>query len=188
VQAGTRQDSIRQGLIAMLPRLKRFADLLVGDKHEGRALLRRALIRMLSERQRYERGTPLDRWAFSEIYRRWLNEHRDQTDALMQVKPTRASFERLFHEREQTSVDPLTADFLWQLPAQQRSALLLVYGEGFDHETAGSVLDTSADTIAARLILASAGLADRLRASIADGVAGETLPRILQGHDHDRAQ
>jgi RNA polymerase sigma-70 factor (ECF subfamily) len=143
---------------------------------------------MLSERQRYERGTPLDRWAFSEIYRRWLNEHRDQTDALTQVKPTRASFERLLQERERTSVDSLTADFLWQLPAQQRSALLLVYGEGYDHETAGSVLDTTAATIAARLVLASAGLADRLRASIADGIAGEGLPRVLQGHGHDRAQ
>lgn len=182
---------MRQGLIAMLPRLKRFADLLVGDKDEGRALLRRALIRMLSERQRYERGAPLDRWAFSEIYRRWLNEHRDQADALMQVQPTRASFERLFREREETAVDTLTVDFLWQLPPQQRSALLLVYGEGLDHETAGDVLDTTADTIAARLILASAGLADRLRVSLSidtTGLDAEPLPRVLQGDGHDRAQ
>ena len=191
MQAGLRQDSIRHGLIAMLPRLKRFADLLVGDKEEGRALLRRALIRMLSERHRYRREIPLDHWAFAEIYRRWLNEHRDQTDALVKVKPMRANFERLFHEREGTGFDRLTADFLWQLPPQQRSALLLVYGEGFDHEAAGSVLDTTADTIAARLILASAGLADRLRASMSARVSSgdtETLPRVLQGNDHDRAQ
>lgn len=149
----------------MLPRLKRFADLLVGDADEGRALLRRALIRMLSERHRYPKGTPLDRWAFSEIYRRWLNEHRDQTDALTEVRPTRASFERLFHKSDAAEFDALTANFLWHLPPQQRSALLLVYGEGFDHETAGSVLDASPDMIAARLIRASASLADSLCAS-----------------------
>ena len=174
----------------MLPRLKRFADLLVGGKDEGRALLRRALIRMLSERHRYQRGTPLERWAFTEIYRRWLNEHRDQTGALMQVKPTRASFERLFHERESTMVDALTADFLWQLPPQQRSALLLVYGEGFDHETAGNVLDASADTIAARLIQASASLADRLCASMAvpaNGRDAASVTRLTQEDEHDRA-
>src|SRR5262252_7748561 len=39
--------SVRQELIAMLPRLKRFADVLAGEKREGRALLRRALLRML---------------------------------------------------------------------------------------------------------------------------------------------
>jgi RNA polymerase sigma-70 factor (ECF subfamily) len=149
----------------MLPRLKRFADLIVGDKEESRALLRRALIRMLSERHRYQKDTPLARWAFSEIYRRWLNEHRDQTDALTQAKPTQASFERLFHRRGDAEFDSLTADFLWHLPPQQRSALLLVYGEGFDHEAAASVLDTTPETIAARLMRASASLADHLRAS-----------------------
>jgi RNA polymerase sigma-70 factor (ECF subfamily) len=141
VQADIRHDDMRQGLIAMLPRLKRFADVLVGDRDEGKALLRRALIRMLSERHRYQKSTPLDRWAFSEIYRRWLNEHRDQTDALTQTKPTHASFERLFHKHSDDEFDALTANFLWRLPPPQRSALLLVYGEGLDHAAAGSVLD-----------------------------------------------
>ena len=47
VQAELNRDSIRHGLVAMLPRLKRFADVLVGDRHEGRALLGRALGRDL---------------------------------------------------------------------------------------------------------------------------------------------
>ena len=51
----------------MLPRLKRFADVLVGEKREGKALLRRALQLMLTEHHRYQRGTPLDRFAFTEI-------------------------------------------------------------------------------------------------------------------------
>jgi RNA polymerase sigma-70 factor (ECF subfamily) len=169
---------MRLGLIAMLPRLKRFADLLVGDKEEGRALLRRALIRMLSERHRYQKDTPLDRWAFAEIYRRWTNEHRDQTDALVQAKPTQASFARLFRKSGEAGFDSLTANFLWNLPPQQRGALLLVYGEGFDHETAGGVLDATPDAIAARLIRASASLADRLRAAApAQAKAAATLPQ-----------
>ena len=120
---------------------------------------------MLSERHRCEKDTPLDRWAFAELYRRWTNEHRDQTDALTQAKPTEASFSRLFQNSGENELDSLTANFLWQLPPQQRSALLLVYGEGFDHETAASVLGTTPEAIAARLIRASASLADRLHAS-----------------------
>ena len=43
MQAEDFQDSIRPGLVAMLPRLKRFSDLLVGERREGTALLGRAL-------------------------------------------------------------------------------------------------------------------------------------------------
>jgi DNA-directed RNA polymerase specialized sigma24 family protein len=40
--------------------------------------------------------------------------------------------------------------------------LLLVYGEGFDHEDAARVLDVPPETIAARIVRISAALADRL--------------------------
>lgn len=162
---------MRQGLIAMLPRLKRFADTLAGDKDEGRALLRRALIRMLSERRRYQKDVPLDRFAFSEIYRRFRNEHRDDKHAPARAKPTHASFERLFHRHGEDGFDAFTANFLWQLPPQARCALLLVYGEGFGHGEAASVLETTGDAIAARLVRGAASFADRLRAS---SDAGET--------------
>lgn len=190
MQAEIRHESVRHGLIAMLSRLKRFADVLVGEKEQGRALLRRALIRMLREQHRYQRGTPLDRWAFAEIYRLWLHELRNHADPLSQAKASEGGFERLFHKGQGTDFDAATASFLGQLPPQQRSTLLLVYGEGFDHEDAGRVLDSSPDTIAARLIRASASLADRL-GSIAPTPASATIetlyPKGLQD-DHDRAQ
>src|ERR1700687_4275434 len=162
VQAQIYHESVRHGLIPMRPRLKRFADVLVGEKKEGTALLRRALIRMLAEQHRYQRGTPLDRWAFAEIYRLWLHELRDHADPLSQVNPSDASFERLFPMDRGADHDALTASFLGHLPPQQRSTLLLVYGEGLDYDDAARVLASGPDTIAARLIRASASLADRL--------------------------
>lgn len=158
MQAEQSHNSVRQGLIVLLPRLKRFADVLVGERQGGTALLGRALRRMLAEQYRYQRGTQLDRWAFAEIYRLWLHELRDHAEPMRQAKAD-AGFELLFHEDE--DVDGETVGFLGQLPPQQRSTLLLVYGEGFDYEDAARVLDCSADTIAARLIRGSAGLADR---------------------------
>jgi RNA polymerase sigma-70 factor (ECF subfamily) len=162
VQASIHRESVRHDLIAMLPRLKRFADVLVGEKKEGKALLRRALQRMLDEHHRYQRGTSLDRWAFAEIYALWLSELRDHAEPLRQAKASEENFELLFHKDGEEKFDALTANFLGQLPPQQRSTLLLVYGEGFDYEDAGRVLDSNAGTIEARLIRASASLADRL--------------------------
>ena len=37
------------------------------------------------------------------------------------------------------------------LPAQQRSAALLIYGEGFSYEEAANILDTTPETVMARL-------------------------------------
>jgi RNA polymerase sigma-70 factor (ECF subfamily) len=165
VQADEFHDSIRPGLIAMLPRLKRFADLLVGDRKQGTALLGRALTRMLIEQHRYQRGTALDRWAFAEIYRQWLSELRDHADPMSQAKTEDASFAALFGEDQAGRVDPFTISFLRGLPPQQRLTLLLVYGERFDYIDAGRVLDVPSETIGARLMRISASLADRLSAN-----------------------
>jgi DNA-directed RNA polymerase specialized sigma24 family protein len=177
---------MRHELIAMLPRLKRFADVLVGEKREGKALLRRALLRMLAEHHRYQRGTPLDRFAFTEIYRLWLAELRDHADPLRQAKASEEDFDRLFPKDCGkdcgADFDAFTAMFLGQLPPQQRSTLLLVYGEGFDYEDAAKVLDADADTVQSRLIRASASLADRLSSgSPARAQASATIETLYPG-------
>jgi RNA polymerase sigma-70 factor (ECF subfamily) len=193
VQASVHRDAVRHDLIVMLPRLKRFADVLVGEKKEGKALLRRALLRMLNEHHRYQRGTSFHRWAFAEIYALWLSELRDHAEPLRQGKASEENFERLFAKDGEDAFDALTANFLGQLPPQQRSTLLLVYGEGFDYEDAGRVLNSNADTIQARLIRSSASLADRLSsglpAKMEESAVIETLfPMRPQDDDHDRAQ
>ena len=193
MQASIHRDSVRHDVIVMLPRLKRFADVLVGEKKEGKALLRRALFRMLDEHHRYQRGTSFDRWAFAEIYALWLSELRDHAEPLRQAKANEEIFEGLFPRDGEDEFDALTANFLGQLPPQQRSTLLLVYGEGFDYDDAGSVLDTDPGTVQARLIRASATLADRLgsgsSAKTEESAVIETLyPVRKQDDEHDRAQ
>ena len=167
MQAEDFYDSIRTGLVTILPRLKRFAGLLAGERRVGEALLGRALRRMLAEEHRYQRGTALDRWAFGEIYQLWLEELRDHTDLVRQAKVSDASFARLFCTGERTAFDAVTVSFLRGLPPQQRLTLLLVYGERFDHSDVGSVLDVTAETIAVRLVRVTADLADRLSAHVA---------------------
>lgn len=184
MQAEDFHDSVRPGLIAMLPRLKRFADVLVGARDAGMGLLGRALQSMLAEQHRYQRGTGLDVWAFGEIYRHWLHELRGHTDPVAQTKIDGARFGELFCLDGDTYFDAPVVAFLGGLPAQQRLTLLLVYGEGFEYEDAGEILDVAPEMIAARLIRISASLADRLSARTPAPAAAvvETLyPEELRG-------
>ena len=172
MQAEDLYDSIRTGLIAMLPRLMRFADVLAGERRAGTALLGRALKRMLAEEHRYQRGTALDLWAFAEIYRLFLEERRDHPGASGEPAPSDARFAALFRSAQGPAFDAVTTAFLKSLPPSQRLTLLLVYGERFDHIDAGRVLDVTADTIAARLVRITGSLADRLSARAPRDVAG----------------
>lgn len=156
VQAEDFHDQIRPGLIALLPRLKRFADVLVGERAEATALLRRALNAMLAEQHRYRRDIALDAFAFAEIYRTWRAELSDTEEAIEEE-----SLAALIGD----DAGGETARFLAGLPAEHRLMLLLVYGEGFDDAQAGRVLDISADMVAARLVRICGAFADRLSAA-----------------------
>jgi DNA-directed RNA polymerase specialized sigma24 family protein len=161
VQAEDYQDTIKPGLVALLPRLKRFADLLAGEKTAGTALLGRALKRMLAGQHRYQRSTAIDRFAFAEIYRQWLDEGGDDGAASC-AEIDKASFAQLFHAKDADEFDPFTVSLLYSLPPQHRLMLLLVYGEGFDDIDVGRVLDIAPEAISARLVRISASLADCL--------------------------
>ena len=176
MQAEELYDSIRAGLIAMLPRLKRFADLLTGERRAGAALLGRALKYMLAEEHRYQRGTALDLWAFAEIYQLRLKELRDHADPLGRAETDDASFALLFPKESGETFDTFTAGFLRGLPPQQRLTLLLVYGERFDHIEAGYVLDVTPETIGARLVRITASLADQLREGVTVPASAANAP------------
>ncbi|MEG6509250.1 RNA polymerase sigma factor [Methyloligella sp. 2.7D] len=144
-----------------MPRLKRFAEVLLGEREGGTALLGRALSKILEEDRRYSGDVAFDCWAFGEIYRHWLDELRGHADPMRRPRGLRA-FEELISEDQDVTPDDLTVTFLAELAPQQRCTLLLVYGEDFSHEEAAQVLDCPAETIEARLIRASATLADAL--------------------------
>lgn len=174
-------DSVRPGLIAMLPRLMRFSDTLAGVRGEGRALLRRALRRMLSEQHHYQRGSALDVWAFRELYRQWLRERGHRIDPVTQSNVDDEDFAELFRGDDGSYVDTPTVSFLGALPPPQRLTLLLVYGEGFEHEDAAQILDVSADIITGRLVRMSAALADRLSGRM----AAEAAANVANIHSED---
>ncbi|MGI9384392.1 MAG: RNA polymerase sigma factor [Methyloligellaceae bacterium] len=162
VQAEIGGDSVRARLVTLLPRLRRFAIVLCGDRPGSDELLRAACKTMLDEGHRYQRGTPFARWAFSEIYSVWLSRLRAHRQPIAQVRADEQLFGGAPNDDTADNAPPPVAGFLASLPPQQRSAILLVYGEGLSYEDAAKVLDTPAETVAARVSRALAALIDRL--------------------------
>ena len=159
MQAEEFHDSIRPSLVAMLPRLKRFADLLVGARKEGTALLRRAL-RSCSPRSTVINAprrsivghSPRSTGFGSASCAIHADPRGDRPNPTMQALRTSSA------TRTARGSIRLTTSFLRGLPPQQRLTLLLVYAERFDHIDAGRVLDVSAETIGTRLVRISATL------------------------------
>lgn len=169
--------STRLKLISLLPRLRRFAAMLAGDRTGCDRLLRDACLRMLSDERPNRQGAPFDRWAFAELYALWLERLRDHTDPMAQGKGDVDLFTAAFAGAEGDSAEIAeTAEVLTNLPPQQRSAAVLIYGDGFSYDEAAMILDAPPQTVVERAARALASLIGR--ADLAGGEPPSTGARI----------
>lgn len=161
VQSNQLSASERTKLITLLPRLRRFATVLAGERSGADQLLREACKKMLRHSGGYQRGTAFDIWAFRGLHADWIAGLRTHARPLSQAQGDTDAF--VIPEIE--SIDDAhladTVDILAKLPAQQRSVVLLLHGEGLSYEEAAEVLDTDVETVVARLSRALATFVER---------------------------
>ena len=148
--------SVRTKLITLSPRLRRFSNVLAGDREGAGALMRTACRNILDGAGRFPEGMAFDLWAFSELHSQWLDQLRSQLNPLSrgQADPS------LFEAAGVPQSDQI-AGILAKLPPQQRSAVLLIYGEGFSYDEAGTILDTSPQNVIARVSRALGSFVER---------------------------
>jgi len=159
VPANPNGASIRSKLILLLPRLRRFAAVLAGEAAKRDELLRVGCKAMLERHSHYQQGTPFDRWAFSQIYGTWLKRLREHSEPLTESQADGALF---VPQTPGLRRDSDFASFFAGLPPQQRSVMLLVYGERFSYVDAAMVVDAPSETIARRAGRALANYAEHL--------------------------
>ena len=138
---------VRQQLMELLPRLRRLAGVLANSADEREELLRAACKDMLDNPHRYQAGTPLEQWAFSEIHAMWLKRLAERSEPIAHGPAEEELFLPL---RAEMDGDREFAAFLRSLPAQQRVVMLLVYGEGYSYEETAKLLETPLETVAQR--------------------------------------
>lgn len=174
-------ESVREELVAILPRLERFAAVLSSEQHPRDEILRDACMRMMAEQHRRPRGSPFDRWAFSEMYRLWLERQREASQPIPGQVDDYAFMETVLVQQFGVQ-DTEVAAFLGSLTAQQRCALLLVHGEGYSYDDAAKILDTSVQTVVARVTRASTYFADKTSGEAGVAPAAEAVDQLFPSY------
>lgn len=136
-------------LIALIPRLRRYARALVGERAAADDLVQDTLERAWSKLHLYRHGTDLRAWLFTVMH----NVHVNQVRA---ARPT-AALEDGMPELAQRAVqgDALLVRDLERaiaaLPAAQREVLLLVALEDLSYDETARVLGIPIGTVMSRL-------------------------------------
>jgi len=153
-------------LIAVLPRLRRFARGLAGSAAEADDLVQAACERALSRAHQFQEGTRFDSWMFRIAQTIWIDQIRardirkegSEDEGLLvgtdeSVRRTEARIE----------LNEVRAA-LGELPADQRMALLLVTVDGLSYREAAEIAEVPVGTIMSRLARARVALQAKLEA------------------------
>ena len=154
-------------LVAVLPRLCRFARGLTGSSVEADDLVQAACERALARRHQFQEGTRFDSWMFRIVQTIWIDQIRSRQvrksdgdigeDRLGSDEPVRRVEARLTLAEVRRAVDRLSPD--------QRAALLLVTVDGLSYKEAAEVVEVPVGTIMSRLARARIALQLQLEAA-----------------------
>lgn len=162
---------VRQQLVELLPRLRRFACALTGSLDEADDVVQAACERALSRLDQFTPGTRLDSWMFRIVRSIWINRARDMKRKNIVNDPDLAeqvSFDARIHEQAVAKMDlAIIRDTIAKLPVEQKEVLSLVTIDGMTYQEAADALEVPIGTIMSRLA--------RARRRLADAVDGKVL-------------
>jgi RNA polymerase sigma-70 factor, ECF subfamily len=175
---------------AEIPRLRRYARALTRDVVSADDLVQDCLTRALGKLHLWQEGSDLRAWLFTILHNQYVNYIRravreGATVALNETEPMLSRAPQQGKRLELRDLERAIA----QLPAEQRSVILLVGLEGMRYEEVAAVLDVPVGTIRSRLSRGREALR-RLTGAVPDekpeATFGESkppcvLPRHLRG-------
>jgi RNA polymerase sigma-70 factor (ECF subfamily) len=136
-------------LVELIPRLRRYARALVGDRASADDLVQDTLERAWAKLHLYRRGTDLRAWLFTVMHNVHVNKVRATrvTDTLEEELPE-------LGQRASQGDALLVRDLdraIARLPAEQRAVLLLVTLEEMSYEEVARALGIPIGTVMSRL-------------------------------------
>lgn len=138
-------------LVALLPRLRRFARALARNPHDADDLVQVAVERALARGHQLRPNAPLAGWVFSILRNAWIDERRARSRSDRVFAP-QESGEHVADPRQGAPDDALPVqDAMARLPEEQRVAVALVLIEGLSYKEAAHVMDVPIGTLTSRL-------------------------------------
>ena len=141
-------------MIALLPRLRRFALTLTRNPADADDLAQSAIERALSRLDTWKEDSRLDSWLFKIMQNHWIDQVRAK-----RVRGAEASdFDLALlagddgREIAETRLTlKATLEAVMRLPDEQRAAMLLVVVDGFSYREAADILEIPIGTVMSRL-------------------------------------
>jgi len=138
-------------IVALLPRLRRFARNLTGNPHDADDVVQIAVERALTRLDQWRSDARLDSWMFKIVRNAWIDElrSRGRRDKLFLAAEAgdNVGIDSMAREAELLSIHSAMA----RLPVGQREAVSLVLVEGLPYREAANVLDVPIGTLTSRL-------------------------------------
>lgn len=147
-------DEIQSRMIALLPRLRRFALALTGDKDKADDLVQDTCERALAHMDQWQPGTSLDSWMYRIAQNIWVDHHRgrkaqgDQRQ-LDEVENLTGVDGRIVTESRLTLA--AVTDGIARLPPEQQVLVAMVCVEGISYKEAAGILGIPIGTVMSRL-------------------------------------
>lgn len=164
-------DVLREELVALLPRLRRFARALAGNSHDADDLVQTTIERALTHAGQRRADAPLAGWMFGILRNAWIDELRSRGRRARLFAPEESGV-GVADRSAGTHAELLAVqDALARLPEEQRLAVALVLIEGLSYKEAAYVMDVPIGTLTSRLARGR----EALQAMLGEG-AGESMP------------
>jgi RNA polymerase sigma-70 factor (ECF subfamily) len=149
-----REEALRDQIVGLLPRLRRFGLSLTKDLDTADDLVQGACERALTRLDQLREGSRLDSWLYRIVYTQWIDTlRRRQIRSEKLIILNRETESRTISSDSDsnftTSLDVRTA--LESLPDEHRAAVMLVCVEGYGYAEAAGVLNVPAGTVASRV-------------------------------------
>lgn len=144
-------ENIHEQIVALLPRLRRFARNLARNPHDADDVVQIALERALLKLDQWRRDARLDSWLFKIVRNAWIDElrSRGRHDRMFLAAEAGENVGDSTLDREADLMSVQSA--MAKLPEDQRTAVSLVLVEGLSYKEAADVLDIPIGTLTSRL-------------------------------------
>ncbi|MCC7251329.1 MAG: RNA polymerase sigma factor [Hyphomicrobium sp.] len=147
-------DEIQSRMIQLLPRLRRFALALTGDKDKADDLVQDTCERALAHIDQWKPGTNLDSWMYRIAQNIWVDHYRsrrsqveqrglDEYENLSGIDGRRVTESRLTLASVSEGIS--------RLPAEQQVLVAMVCVEGMSYKEAAAILGIPIGTVMSRL-------------------------------------
>jgi RNA polymerase sigma-70 factor (ECF subfamily) len=144
-------DQLREQIVDLLPRLRRFARTLARDPHDADDLVQIAVERALARSEQLRPESRLSSWMFGILRNAWIDETRTRVRRNRIFAPEELG-ENVGDASGGSHAEALSVqDAMARLPDEQRMAVGLVLVEGLSYKEAAEIMGIPIGTLTSRL-------------------------------------